>query len=114
MKTEYNPQHAFINSTHAPAANTAAVVTLAARAGERRVVTQIDYSLAGTVAAAALLSVTGLDESNYNVTLPIAVQSGQLFFQMEPLRGLVNTAVVVTLATGGASATGIINVIHDP
>lgn len=116
MRGEYNNIHAFNNTSNLPAANSSAVVTLAARTGygERRYVRQIDVSLEGTITAAAVLTVTGLDDADYSISFPIIATGhiGQLGFA-EPLRGLPNGAVVVTLTTGGAGATGKINVIHD-
>ena len=112
MRGAPNPRATFQMTPHEPAANTAAIVTLAARAGERRVISQIDYSLSGTIASAPALTITGLHGGTYSIVVPAAVAVNQLRFS-QPLVGLVNTAVVVTLAAAGASAIGKINVVHD-
>lgn len=97
--------NALIDS-HFPAAATAAVVTLAAIEFKRRVVARIvwSYSAAPT---GGKLTITGEGTTfEFDIT---AAGPGSL-----PLCyvGAENTAVVVTLASGGGTVVGKLNVEH--
>ena len=104
-------------SQHLPAANTAAVVTLAAVSDERHAIAQIDFGYAvavPTAGAAVLLTVSGLnDDGAITYTISPRVEVGlQSAIFSEPLIGKVGGAVVVTLAAGGGTSVAELNVIH--
>jgi hypothetical protein len=102
-------------TTHQPAANTAAVVTLTGVSGQRHVITQIDYSYSGTVTAGSLTVTNCVDQTgaaaSYVVAVALTAGPIQLLFP-EYLIGVEGAGMVVTLATGGAGATGTLNVVH--
>lgn len=112
MTISPNVRYASQMTAHAPAADTAAVVTLAAPGvGKRHVVSKIDVSYSGTVAAAGL-TITGLDTGTYAVVWAAAEAFHQIAFD-PPLRGLDNTAVVITATDpGNAAGTAKLNVVH--
>lgn len=106
-------------SQNLPAANTAAVVTLAASPFKRHVITQIDFGYnvaAPTAGAAVLLTVSGLNDDGamtYTIAPQVIVGQQQAFFRLDSaLVGAINTAVVVTLAAGGGTSVAQLNVFH--
>src|SRR4051812_25778673 len=82
---------------HAPAAATAAVVTLAAVAQSRRLVHKVYWSFSEAPASGAKITITGGD-ATFEVAITAAGPGG---FSLGPYVGAVNTQVVVTLASGG-------------
>lgn len=87
-----------------PAANAAAVVTFNAVAGQRHRLTMLGYSY-GTAPTAGRLTV--LDGATTIIDLDItAVGPGVLPIPPGGIRGSVNTAMVATLAAGGAGVQG--------
>jgi hypothetical protein len=99
-------------TVHTPAADTAAVVTLAAVAGQRHAISKIDVSYLGTITTAGL-TVSGLVGDGYSISFPAAAGFYQVVFD-EPLLGDINTQVVVTAADpGNAAGTAKLNVQHD-
>lgn len=113
-----NPNRAYRGKVaqHLPAAATAAVVTLAARTdGGRHVVFQIDYSFGVTAPAASTkLTVTGLNDDGaitYTVDVQVIAGQYQMFFP-NGLIGKANTAMVVTLASGGGTSVGSLNITY--
>jgi len=101
---------------HAPAANTAAVVTLAGVANQRNVISQIDCSYSVATATAASLTVTNIADQNgaaasWVVALPLVVGTYQFLFP-NYLIGVEGAAVVVTLEAGGGTTVGKLNVVH--
>jgi hypothetical protein len=103
-------------TAHAPAANTAAIVTLTGVAGQRHVITQIDCSYSVATATAASLTVTNcVDQagaaSTYSVALPLVVGTYQFLFP-EYLIGVEGASMVVTLEAGGGTTVGKLNVVH--
>jgi hypothetical protein len=101
-----NPRFHTQLTVHAPAADTNAVVTLAAVSGQRHVITKIDISYSAVTGAA--ITVTGLDGDDYSI-VPTAAGVFQLEFD-HPLIGTVGTAVVVTAAI--TTGTVKLNVQH--
>lgn len=98
---------------HAPAANTAAVVTYAATASVKHVITGIAYSYtgSGTLAGGNLKveDVSGTTVFTMNIQ---DKKEGVLVFP-RPLRAAaVNTALIVTLAAGGANVSGTVSVLN--
>lgn len=88
------------------AANTAVVVTLAAVAGYRHYLAEIIWSYDGEPTGGRL-TVSGIEGDDVDVDIT-AAGPGPLF--LAPLAGEVGAAVVVTLAAGGASVVGKLNV----
>jgi hypothetical protein len=96
---------------HAPAANTAAVVTLAAPgAGRQHRVWNIYWSYDVNPTAGGLTITDGGD-----TVFSIAITKSGPGYVRYPQAGEggPNAAVVVTLAAGGAGVTGKVNVLSD-
>lgn len=88
---------------HAPAANTAAVVTIAADASRPNIVSQVFYSYSAAPTGGSLIITDGGTEVfKQHIT---AAGPGQVDF-VPPLKGASNSAVVVTIAAGGGVITG--------
>lgn len=95
-------------TVHAPAADTDAVVTLTAPTnGQSHKVVQVDWSYSESPTGGALTIAFG------STTYEIAVTNGgpgQLFYPDGVGNG-ANEAVVVTLAAGGGTVVGKLNVL---
>lgn len=100
-----------VPKSHAPAANTAAIITLAATANVRHVVDQVfgGYDAAPTGGSIKIEATVDGD----TVTMEAAITSAGLFvLPMErPLQGDDNTAITITLAAAGAAVTGKVNAL---
>ncbi len=100
-----------VPKTHAPAANTAAVITLAAAAGVRHVVDKIfgSYSAAPTGGSLTI----ALTVAGSAVSLVVAITAaGQFDFDFPvPLQGDENTAITLTLAAPGGTVVGVLNAL---
>ena len=92
-----------------PAANTAAVVTLAAAGGGvSNVLGLVTWSYDLLTVAGTLVIEDGGGTTVFKVDIP---ESGPGFFPFNPgLMGTANTAMIITLAAGGAGVSGIVNV----
>jgi hypothetical protein len=124
LKTTYDSssvhtQHVNIDSVpfastnvHAPASNTAAVVTYAAVAGKKHVISGliVSYSNSGTLAGG---NIKIEDVSGTTVFSADIFAKGTYFFPFPtPMRGnAANTALIVTLAAGGATVDGKLTVL---
>ena len=100
--------HFASSRVHVPAANTAAVVTLAAVAGRRNVVYQVAASYSATPTGGRLTITDG------GVTvLDVGISAGGLTnLVLDPgLAGGPNAEVVATLAAGGSGIIGRLNVV---
>jgi len=96
---------------NAPAQATAAVITLAAVAGKKHIISQITYSYSATPTGGNLKVEDVSGTTVFNVDVP-AAGVGQIFFR-QPLRGAAaNTAMIITLASGAGTVVGKVNVIH--
>lgn len=102
---------AAVSDVAAPAVNTAAVVNYGAVAGQRHVITGIAWSYAGGVPAGGNLRVED-GAGNVVFNMDIAVQDSRVVTFPKPKKGSVNTAMIVTLAAGGAAVTGKISVLN--
>jgi hypothetical protein len=96
---------------HAPAANTAAVVTYEAVAALHHVISGIAWSYAGsgTLTGGNLKVEDGAGTTVFSIDIT-SLGAGFIPF-IPPKRGTVNTAMVVTLAAGGADVTGKVSVL---
>ena len=107
--TPHNITQAIQNpDDHQPAANTAAIVTLAADSEQCHVITSITFGYNATPTAGSVV-VTAGGVTIFSVPV-VAAGPGQIQFPY----GLhndsaLNEAVVITLAAAGASVTGRIN-----
>jgi hypothetical protein len=96
------------DDTDAPAANTAAVITLAAQAGLSNVIGEVYWSYDDTPTGGEL---TIEDGAGTTVFQQHITNGGPGFFQfLYPKRGTANTAMIVTLAAGGAGISGTLNI----
>lgn len=96
---------------HSPAANTAAVVTYAAIAERSHVVSGIAWSYAGAAPTGGSLKIE--DGAGTLIFGPMAITAeGHGWIPFDPMKqGSKNTAMIITLAAGGASATGHVSVL---
>ncbi len=88
----------------APAANTDAVVVLAAVAAQAWSLSQIAWSYSAAPAAGSLTIAWGTVSMVFLIT---AGGPGQLLFP-QPLRFPINTVVTITLAAGGGVVVGTV------
>lgn len=100
-----------VPKTHAPAAATAAIITLAAAAGVRNVVDKVfgSYSAAPTGGSLTI----ALTVAGSAVSLSFAITAAGPF-DMDfpvPLQGDENTAITITLASGAGAVVGVVNAI---
>ena len=93
------------------AANTAVVRTYAAVAGQRHRLVALSCSFSAAAATTGLLTVEdGAGTTVFSVDVPLAVNTP--FVAQLPdggIQGSVNTALIITLAAGGAGAVGKVN-----
>ncbi len=97
-------------NVHEPAANTAAVITYAAGGGGvSHVISGVAWSYDAVPTAGSLTIEDGLGTTIFVVSITAA---GAGFFMFAPrLLGTAATALVVTLAAGGAAVTGKVSVM---
>jgi hypothetical protein len=96
------------SKTHAPAADTAAVVTLAAAGeGVSHVITGIYFGYDDTPTGGSL---TVTDGGSTVFQIPVTAAGAGFIPFDPPLKGTANSEVVVTLAAGGGSVSGAVNV----
>lgn len=95
---------------HAPAANTAAVVTYGATGGLKHVITGIAWSYVGGDPTGGNLQIT--DNGAVVFTMDVSdAGAGIITFPRPKASAVVNTAMVITLAAGGAGVTGKLSVL---
>ena len=95
---------------HLPAAATAAVVTYAAVAGKRHVISGIaySYSAAPTGGNLKVEDVSGTTIFSMDIT---AAGPGVVYFDPAKGNALPNTALIITLASGAGAVVGKVNVL---
>lgn len=101
------PLDAGTGNVSAPAANTAAAVTCAAVTGRRQHLALVAWSYSAAPTGGRLTLADGAD-----TVLDLAITGagpGSLFGSNIALRGEVGTALVATLAAGGAGISGKLN-----
>ena len=96
---------------HTPAANTAAVVTYGAAAGVRHAITGMAWSYSGGIPVGGRLTIAdaGVVVFDFDITDD---GPGAIEFPRPKMNAAVNTALVVTLAAGGAGVTGKLNILN--
>jgi len=103
-------QEANLSTRSNPEANTAAVVTLTAVAGQRHRISTITLNFFGANVAVTF-NITDGGTDRFNITIPAAQNAVvHLEFPNGGLRGSVNSEIVVTLPAGGAGVSGNLNV----
>jgi hypothetical protein len=111
MRTNVNPLAVVVPKTHAPAAATPAIITLAAASGTRHVVDKVfgSYSAAPT-SGSLTIALTVLGTA---VSLVAAITAaGQFDFNfLVPIQGDDNTAITITLASGAGTVVGVVNTL---
>jgi hypothetical protein len=103
------PTTASANLSHAPAANTAAVVTLGGSGGSSHVVGGVvfSYSGSGTLAGGSLTIASGS-----TTVMTVGVESKGVYqIDLMGLQFGEGAAAVFTLAAGSANVTGALNVV---
>jgi hypothetical protein len=94
---------------HTPAANAAAVVTYGADATKCHVITGIAWSYVGGIPVGGNLTITDNGVTVFSVDIDQSGPGGIEFAR--PKKGAaVNTAMVITLAAGGAGVTGKLSI----
>lgn len=97
------------SDVHAPASNTAAVVTYAAAgSGVSNVIGGIAWSYNATPTAGNLKVEDG--SGNTVFTVDITAAGPGFFIFPRPKKGTANTALIITLAAGGSGVSGKVSV----
>lgn len=96
-------------TVHAPAANTAAVATLAAKGDRRHVVRAVHWSLSADPAAPIALTIASAGVPTYTAYVSKG-GPGVLDFGPNGYEGADGVGVVVTLPAAGGTTTGAVNV----
>lgn len=111
MRTNVNLEGQVVPKAHAPAANTAAIITLAAGETTRHVIDRIGGGYDGAPTGGSLTVASTVGGTAVSQVYPIT--AGGIFFLPfdPPLQGDLNTAITITLAAGGAGVTGKINAL---
>lgn len=97
---------------HAPAANTAAVITYAADATARHALAQVIVSYSAAPTGGNLKIEDGSGTTVFTVDLTATVLEPVVINFDPPLLGSYNTAMIITLAAGGAAVSGKVNARH--
>ena len=98
------------SDVHAPAVNTAAVVTYAAVKDFKHVITGISWSYAGGTPVGGNLKV---EDVSGTIVWQIDIDQsgpGGFTFPQPKKSAAANTAMIITLAAGGAGVTGKLNI----
>lgn len=96
---------------HAPAVNTAAVVTYAAVAGQRHYITGVAWSYYGGIPTGGNLQITDAGAVVFDIDIN-EEGPGFFVFPSPKVSALVNTAMVITLTAGGAAIAGKISILN--
>ena len=97
-----------VGLNHSPAAATAAVITIAAVAAKQHNIDCVVWSYSAAPTGGNLKVEDGAGVTVFSMDITSA---GAGFIPFNPLmRGSVNTAMIVTLASGGGSVVGKVNV----
>lgn len=95
---------------HEPAANTAAVVTYAAATDRQHVISGVAWSYNAAPTGGSLKVENGAGTTVFIMGIT-AAGPGVILFPV-PKAGATDTAMVVTLAAGGAAVTGKLSVLN--
>lgn len=97
---------------HAPAANTAAIVTYTASAGLKHVITGISWSYVGGIPSGGNLKVEDVSGTTIFTTDIDESGPGIIIFPKPKKSATANTAMIVTLAAGGNGVTGKVSILN--
>lgn len=95
---------------HAPAANTAAQITYAAVTKRSHIVSGVAWSYSGAPTGGNLKLENGAGSTIFS--LDIGTAGAGLIVFPRPKRAAPNTALIVTLAAGGAGVSGKLSVLN--
>lgn len=104
-----SPIDAAAADVHAPAVNTAAVVTYGAVAGERHYITGVAWSYIGGIPVDGNLLITDAGATVFEIDVNDE-GPGAFYFNPPKRSAAVNTIMVITLAAGGAAITGKVSI----
>lgn len=110
MRHTLDPVPCSSSDVNAPAANTAAVVTYSASASAKHVINGIAWSYSANPTGGNLKveDVSGTTVFSMDITTGGA---GVVYFDPPKRGAAVNTAMIITLAAGGASVSGKVSVL---
>lgn len=111
MQTNANLEATVIPKAHAPAANTAAVITLAATENWRHVIDNVFGGYSSVATDGKLTIDITVDGTAVSMVTPLYGMRPLTLNFSKPLQADENTAVVITLAAGGAGIVGAINAL---
>lgn len=94
---------------HYPAANVAAVVTLAANATGRHVIERISWSYSAAPTGGSIQ----IEDGAGNIQRKFFIAAGGPYSIPVLFIGSLNTACIITLAAGGAGISGTLDVEHS-
>ncbi len=111
MNGSLNLLAAVVPKVHAPAANTSAIVTLAAAEGIRHVIDQVLASYSESPTGGGLTIVITVNGTAVTLAVAIVGTGPEKIVFDPPLQGDANTAVTITLAAGAGTCVGKVNVL---
>jgi hypothetical protein len=93
---------------HAPASNTAAIVTYSAIAGKQHAIERVIVSYVGGTVAGGNLKI---EDGSGTTVFSADIKNEGVYDLPTKLKGTTNTALIVTLAAGGVGVSGKVNVV---
>lgn len=96
-------------ANYATASNAAAVVTVAAAATKCHAISGLAWSYSGSPTGGTVKIEDGSGTTVFSLDITAAGPGSVLFGK--PMRGTVNTALIVTLAAGGGGVVGKVNLL---
>lgn len=96
-------------ANYATASNAAAVVTVAAAATKCHAISGLAWSYSGSPTSGMVKIEDGSGTTVFSLDITAAGPGSVLFGK--PMRGTVNTALIVTLAAGGGGVVGKVNLL---
>lgn len=111
MRSIVNPVAVVVPKTHAPAADTAAIITLAAASGTRHVVDKVFGSYSATPTGGSLTIASTVLGTAVSVVVAITAAGPFDFDFPVPIQGDDNTAITITLAAPGGTVVGKVNAL---
>lgn len=111
MNTAINLEAAVVPKTHAPAAATPAIITLAAAVGTRHVVDQVWGGYTATPTGGKITVAATVNGTSVSMAAPVPTTGPFAITFDPPLQGDDNTAITITLASGGGAVEGIVNAL---
>ena len=110
LPTAETPVAAAAADINVPSSNTAAVVTYAADTTHKHTISGVAWSYNATPTAGRLTIQDGSGNTVFDIDITNA-GPGFMPFQKPKQGAAINTAMIITLAAGGAGVTGKVNVL---